>query len=144
MKKFCFPDYYYWRRMYQSILEGDIYECTYFFHHLRYSIIKSSNLRLGSHVLKNFALNRAVSVCLSIEVLSAIAHSMASIASDWHFNALWAVHDWAAIAAIGNDICTSKGKAHSMSSNGLVETVWDSLNLSSGCIISIQLINARF
>lgn len=93
--------------MYQSILEGNIYECTYFFQHLRYSIIKSSNLRLGSHVLKNFALNRAVSVRLSVEVLSAVPHSMACVASNWYFDALWAAHGCAAIATIGYNIGTS-------------------------------------
>jgi hypothetical protein len=109
--------------MYQSILDGDIYECTYFFQHLRYSIIKNSNLRLGSHVLKNLALNRAVSVGLSVEVLSAIPHSMASVPSNRNFNTLWAAYGSAAIPAIGNDIGTCEGKAHSVSSDRLVETV---------------------
>jgi hypothetical protein len=109
--------------MYQSILDGDIYECTYFFQHLRYSIIKNSNLRLSSHVLKDFDLNRAVSIGLSIEVLSAISHSMASVASNRNFNTLWAADGCAAIPAIGNDIGTCESKTHSVSSDRLVETV---------------------
>ena len=82
-----------------------------------------SNLRLCSHVLKDLALNRAVSVRLPVEVLRAIAHSMASVASNRHLNALWAVHGCAAIASVGNDVGTCEGQAHSMGSDRLVETV---------------------
>ncbi len=86
-------------------------------------IIKNSNLRLSSHVLKDFALNRAVSIGLSIEVLSAIPHSMASVACNRNFNTLWAAYGCAAIPAIGNDIGACESKAHSVSSDRLVETV---------------------
>lgn len=107
------------------------------------SSLKSSDLRLSSHVLKDFALNRAVSVGLSVEVLSAITNSVTSVTSYGHLDALWAVHCCATIAAIGNHICASKCKAGSIGANGSVETVRNSLDFSGRCTISIQLINAR-
>lgn len=84
---------------------------------------KDSDLRLSSHVLKDFALNRAVSVGLSVEVLSAVTHSVASVTSYGYLNALWAVNSCATIAAVANHTSASKCKASFMFTDGPVKAV---------------------
>jgi len=95
------------------------------------------------HILQDLALNRAVSVRLSVEVLSAVTHSVSRVASNGHLDALWAAGSGRAVALVGNDSGCREGQAHSVVFDGLLEAVGDSLNLCSCRIVRVQLIYAR-
>ena len=86
------------------------------------SIIRYSDLGLSSHILENLALNRAVSVSLSIEVLSTITHSVACVASYGDLNSLWAVFS-CAVSGVCYNSGACKCKTSSMSADRLLETV---------------------
>ena len=60
------------------------------------------------HLLDEFALNCAVSLVLSVEVLALVSHSVASVTCDWNLNSL--LRNW-----LPSDSYCVLGRLHSSS-----------------------------
>ena len=118
------------------------------FAELSQTLVKTKSSVVCSHALEDFALDRAVSIGLSIEVLGSVANAVAGIAGNG--DSQGGGCSWTANWGLGNYSWTGRcklvvsGGATIVSCNKrLLETIWDFLDLSSGGIICVQLLYSR-